>query len=68
MPARMCQYANCLEVVGELGVTVSLKTPTFDSESRAIYCCAAHAVAALQALANARKELPVEIPARWRFT
>lgn len=56
MPAKTCQYGNCLEDVGERGLTVSLKTPTFGGEVRAIYCCASHAAMGLARLAVDRKE------------
>lgn len=68
MPARMCQYGNCLEDVGEAGVTVSLRTPTPHGESRAIYCSAGHAAAALLRLVSNRGETVPELPREWRST
>ena len=68
MPAKTCQYANCLNDVGENGVVVSLRKPTFDDEHRAIYCCAAHAAAALARLTLDREETAAPVPTRWRCT
>lgn len=70
MTAKICNYGSCMEDVGELGVTVSLRTPTPDGETRAIYCSVAHAVAALRRLAEDRKESNVyaPMPNRWRIT
>jgi len=70
MPAKCCQYGNCLEQVSDKhGISVTLRTKTFDGEQRAIYCCAAHAAAALMRLALDRREPEqVEIPSRWRTT
>jgi hypothetical protein len=68
MPAITCQYGNCLEPVGDLGVTVSLKTATYDGEKRAVFCCAAHAAASLSKLADDRGEDWVATPLEWRTT
>jgi hypothetical protein len=68
MPLQCCQYGSCLEPIGDKGVVVSLRTPTFDDEKRAGYCCASHAAAALQRLAMDRKEPVAELPRRWRVT
>jgi hypothetical protein len=62
-----CQYASCLNVVGEKGVTVTLKSPDYYDNSRGVYCCAAHAAAALLRLAFNRHESPVETPSRWKI-
>jgi hypothetical protein len=62
MPAKTCQYGNCLENVGADGVTVSLRTKTSDDEQRAIYCCASHAVASLMRLAADREAGPPDNP------
>jgi hypothetical protein len=53
---KTCQYGDCLEEIGEKGVIVTLKTPTFDEEKRAGYCCASHAASALMRLSMDRKE------------
>jgi hypothetical protein len=53
---KTCQYGDCLEEIGEKGVIVTLKTPTFDEEKRAGYCCASHAASALIRLSMDRKE------------
>jgi hypothetical protein len=53
---KTCQYGDCLEEIGEKGVIVTLKTPTFDEERRAGYCCASHAASALVRLSMDRKE------------
>jgi len=82
MPATMCQYGNCLEEVGHKdGIVVSLKTPTYDGEKRAIYCCALHASLALLRLSIDRRESegqnaqqqvdaipPDLVPRHWRVT
>lgn len=68
MSLQTCQYGDCLEQIGEKGVVVSLKTPTFDAEKRAGFCCAAHAAAALSRLALDRKEEIAETPRLWRVT
>jgi hypothetical protein len=72
MPAITCQYGNCLELVGDDGIVVTLKTATFDGEKRAIYCCAAHAAGALSRLAADRglklDAGAIVIPQRWRVT
>ena len=57
---KTCQYGSCLEPIGDKGVIVSLRTPTFDEEKRAGYCCAAHAAAALTRLALDRREPTAE--------
>ena len=62
----MCQYDSCLEYLGDAGVTVSLKRPTPHDETRAVYCCAAHAAAALQRLAADRLEPVPETPRSWK--
>lgn len=83
MPAKTCQYGNCLNEVEEQGIVVSLKTPTWDDEKRGIYCCALHASLALLRLAMDRKEQSGQVirqkleaadpaldfvPRRWRTT
>lgn len=67
MPAITCQYGGCLDLVGEDGIVVTLRTRTFDGEKRAIFCCAAHAAASLTKLAMDRREMPVDTPSRWRW-
>jgi len=68
--AKICQYGSCMEDVGEQGVTVSLRTPTPDGETRAIYCSVVHAVAALRRLVEDRKESGIyaPMPDHWRTT
>lgn len=70
MPAKTCQYGNCLNDVGLEGVVVSLKAATPMDEKRAIYCCAGHAAASLFRLSVDRKEATSNdpIPGRWRTT
>lgn len=68
MPAKTCNYGNCVEQVEGKGIVVSLKTATFDGESRAIFCCAAHAAASLLRLAADRAESTAEVPCTWRVT
>jgi hypothetical protein len=68
MAAKTCNYASCLETVEGKGIVVSLKTATFDGESRAIFCCAAHAAASLLRLAADRDESTAELPRTWRVT
>jgi hypothetical protein len=72
MSTKTCQFGDCLEEIGDLGIIVTLRTPTFDEEKQAKFCCAAHAQAALTRLMLDRKEplanLPVQIPRRWRVT
>lgn len=62
----ICQYDNCLEVIGERGVTVTLRTVTPNDERRAVYCCAAHAAASLLRLAEKRSEPVVDMPTYWK--
>jgi|tagenome__1003787_1003787.scaffolds.fasta_scaffold20135535_2 hypothetical protein len=64
--APMCQCGNCLETVGDAGVTVTLKTATFQDEKRAFFCSAACAAAALIRLTLDRRENVQEIPRRWK--
>jgi hypothetical protein len=68
MAAKTCNYASCLETVEDNGIVVSLKTATVDGESRAIFCCAAHAAASLLRLAADRGEASAELPRTWRVT
>jgi hypothetical protein len=65
---KTCQYASCLEDIGDKGVIVTLRTPTFADEKRAGFCCASHAASALMRLSMDRKEQVVELPSRWRVT
>ena len=62
----MCQYASCTDYVQAAGVTVSLKYPTSFDEVRAVFCCAAHAAAALTCLATQRGETVPETPRSWK--
>lgn len=70
MSLKTCQYGSCLEPIGEDGVVVSLRRKTYNDSSRAGFCCAAHAAAALHRLAMLRGEQDKleasPIPARWR--
>lgn len=75
MSIKCCQYGNCLNEIGDAGVSVALRTATFDEEKQAKFCCAAHAAASLLRLAISRKEAPEEtaitgngapIPNRWK--
>lgn len=68
MTAKTCNYASCMEDVGDNGVVVSLKRRTFDGEARAIFCCAGHAAASLLKLAADRMEARFELPTVWRQT
>ena len=62
----MCQHASCTEYVGDAGVTVTLKTPTSFDETRAVFCCAAHAASSLLKLAADRREKVPETPRSWK--
>lgn len=68
----MCQYGNCLEMVGPQGVSITLKTPDNYDASRGVYCCALHAGLALLRLAEDRKEpldwvnLKSDLPRGWK--
>jgi hypothetical protein len=50
---RTCNYGSCGQECGEAGVVVSLHSV---DKSRAVFCCAAHAAAALTRLAEKRNE------------
>lgn len=65
---KTCQYADCLEDIGDKGVTITLKTPDSYDDKRAGYCCVAHAVVALSRLALDRHETVPEIPKLWKVT
>jgi glycosyltransferase involved in cell wall biosynthesis len=58
MPAITCQYGNCLELVGDDGIVVTLKTATF---AGALSRLAADRGLKLDAGA-------IVIPQRWRVT
>lgn len=68
MALKVCNYGNCLNEVGEDGLTVSLKRETVDGEKRAVFCCAAHAAASLRRLAADRGEEQCSMPRAWRTT
>lgn len=50
-----CQYASCMETC-ENGVVITLRKKTDDFETKAEFCCAAHASFALTRLAMDRRE------------
>lgn len=70
----MCKMGNCLEWVGEAGVSVTLRTKDHNDDQRAVYCSAYHAALAMLALADERKEpvdtaplrLYADIPRSWK--
>jgi hypothetical protein len=63
--SAICQYADCLNDT-ENGVVVTLRTKTSYDETKAQFCCAAHASAALFRLAMDRGEAAVDIPRTWK--
>jgi hypothetical protein len=63
---RTCNYGSCEQECGEAGVVVSLHRQDDDAESRAVFCCAAHAAAALTRLAEKRNETVAKTPQHWR--
>lgn len=71
MSIKVCQYGNCMEEIGDKGITVTLRTPTFDGEKQAKFCCAFHAALSLGKLARERNEdidPAAPAPTRWRST
>jgi len=52
-----CQYASCLETVGDNGVAISLRTADSYGYRKAHFCCALHAALSLTKLAQDRREL-----------
>jgi hypothetical protein len=55
-----------MEDIEDKGISISLRTPTFDDEKHAKFCCAAHAAAALTKLAEDRHETLAATPRRWK--
>jgi hypothetical protein len=66
MAIKICQYASCMEEIGENGVSVTLLKETPYYETRAVYCCASHAAAGLSRLALDRHEEVSVLPTRWK--
>ena len=64
---RTCNYASCMEEIGDNGITVSLKQNEY-GDKVAGYCCVSHAVAALTRLAADRQETVPETPKTWKVT
>jgi hypothetical protein len=64
---KTCQYASCMETC-ENGVAITLRTPTFDGDTKAEFCCASHAAVALYRLGKDRGEPVAEIPRRWKVS
>jgi hypothetical protein len=60
---RTCNYGSCGKECGEAGMVVSLHSV---DKSRAVFCCAAHAAAALTRLAEKRNETVAKTPRYWR--
>jgi hypothetical protein len=52
----------------ENGVAITLRTPTFDGDTKAEFCCASHAAVALYRLGKDRGEPVAEIPRRWKVS
>jgi hypothetical protein len=63
--SQICNYASCLETC-ERGVVVTLRKPDHDDDSRASFCCASHAAAALYRLAKDRSERFANVPQFWK--
>jgi hypothetical protein len=62
---QICNYASCMETC-ERGVVVTLREPDREDGSRAAFCCASHAAAALRRLAKDRSELFADVPQFWK--
>ena len=63
--AKMCQYGDCL-VTCENGVALTLRTATYEGDTKAEFCCVSHAAAALAKLAEDRKETVPPLPRWWK--
>lgn len=68
MALKTCNYANCIEDVGDNGFTLTLKRPDFDGNKVAAFCCIGHGVASLSRLADDRGENVHLIPRIWKVT